>query len=238
MVHVPEWKSDLKVAHDICEEATKTLRVCFGRRLPAHAHGQGQAGSGWEDLGEEERFATEPGSGVGEAPLMARRVGSSGHLGVAPLVGASPGLGAATALLLFWVRLVPCQRRSEPRAARLTSTHPAMDVVRNAIEQEIVENVTACVLLFVSALMLMSGLFIGSAAMRQTHMLQMEVLLLQICVFQVSPGLRVHLYLSHDHGHPTAPACRHYHHQHSLQPSHGVMLGIAPMVSSCGCLRL
>ena len=154
-----------------------------------------------------------------------------------PLWVHRPVLGAATALLLFWVRLVPCQRRSEPRAARLTSTHPAMDVVRNAIEQEIVENVTACVLLFVSALMLMSGLFIGSAAMRQTDMLQMEVLLLQICVLQV-PGLRVHLSLSHDHGHPTAPACRHYHHQHSLQPSHGIMLGIAPMVSSCGCLRL
>ena len=73
----------------------------FGRRLPAHAHGQGQAGSGWEDLGEEERFATEPGSGVGEAPLMARRVGSSGHLGVAPLVGASPGPRSSHHLAAF-----------------------------------------------------------------------------------------------------------------------------------------
>ena len=26
-VQVPEWKADLKAAHDICEEATKTLRV-------------------------------------------------------------------------------------------------------------------------------------------------------------------------------------------------------------------
>ena len=27
VVQVPEWKADLKAAHDICEEATKTLRV-------------------------------------------------------------------------------------------------------------------------------------------------------------------------------------------------------------------